>query len=362
MSTVFDPVTVGGLTLKNRIVMSPMTRSRAYAPGALPTPSMATYYGQRASAGLIITEGTQPSVVGQGYPNTPGLHSDDQVAAWKLVTDAVHTGGGVIFAQLMHTGRIGHPSLLPAGMTPVGPSPVAPAGEALTPEGHKPYVVPETLTEEQIAATADDFATAARNALAAGFDGVEIHGANGYLLHQFLSTNANLRTDRWGGSTENRVRFPLLVVDAVAAAVGAGRVGLRLSPNNPLNDIREDEYPATYRALVDGLSGKGLAYLHIMEVGDRVFTKDLRARFGGTLILNPATPGGVTGLNELALVEDGTADLLAFGAMFLANPDLPRRLAGGGPFNAPDRATFYGGDDHGYTDYPQLEPTGSLTK
>jgi N-ethylmaleimide reductase len=355
MSTVFDPIAVGGVELKNRIVMSPMTRSRAYGPGATPTPSMAEYYGQRADAGLIITEGTQPSVIGQGYPNTPGLHSDEQVTAWRTVTDAVHANGGVIFAQLMHTGRVGHPSLLPAGMVPVGPSAVAPAGEVFTLDGMQPYVVPDELDEKQITQTVLDFAQAARNAIAAGFDGVEVHGANGYLLHQFLSTNANLRTDRWGGSVANRIRLTLRVVDAVAAAIGADRVGLRISPANPLNDIHEDDYHDTYRALVDGLASKNLAYLHVMEVGDRDFTNELRRRFGGTFILNPATPGSITGPGEIGLVEDGTADLVAFGAAFLANPDLPRRLAEGAPLNTPDRATFYGGDERGYTDYPALD-------
>jgi len=355
MTTIFDPITVGGMELKNRIVMSPMTRSRAYGPGASPTPSMAEYYGQRAGAGLIITEGTQPSVVGQGYPNTPGLHSDEQVEAWRAVTDSVHANGGAIFAQLMHTGRIGHPSLLPSGMVPVGPSPVAPAGEVFTLDGMQSYVVPEELTEEQLAETVHDFAAAARNAVAAGFDGVEVHGANGYLLHQFLSTNANLRTDRWGGSIEGRIRFPVRVVDAVAAAIGAERVGLRVSPANPLNDIREDDYQHTYLALADALAHKGLAYLHVLETGDRDFTDELRCRFGRTFILNPATPGGFTGPSETGLVEDGTADMLAFGTAFLANPDLPQRLAAGAPLNAPDRATFYGGDDRGYTDYPALD-------
>jgi N-ethylmaleimide reductase len=355
MTTAFDPITVGATELRNRIVMSPMTRSRAYGPGASPTPSMAEYYAQRASAGLIITEGTQPSVIGQGYPNTPGLHAAEQVQAWKAVTDAVHANGGVIFAQLMHTGRIGHPSLLPAGMVPVGPSPVTPAGEVFTLDGPKPYVTPRELTEEQITETVHDFAAAARNAIAAGFDGVEVHGANGYLLHQFLSTNANVRDDRWGGSVANRIRLIVRVVDAVAAAIGSERVGLRISPNNPLNDIREDDYRDTYLALVDALAPRGLAYLHLLETGDRDFTHELRRRFGGTFVLNPATPGEITGPGELGLVADGTADLLAFGAAFLANPDLPRRLATGAPLNAHDRATFYGGDDRGYTDYPALD-------
>jgi N-ethylmaleimide reductase len=362
MSTAFIPLTVGRRELKNRIVMSPMTRSRAYGEGASPTPLMAEYYAQRAGAGLIVTEGTQPSVIGQGYPNTPGLHSDGQVAAWKVVTDAVHAKDGVIFAQLMHTGRIGHPSLLPAGMNPVGPSAVTPAGQVFTLDGLKPYVPPHALTDTEIAATVQDFAAAARNAVAAGFDGVEVHGANGYLLHQFLSTNANLREDRWGGSVEGRIRLTLAVVDAVAAAIGPDRVGLRISPANPLNDIREDDYRETYRALVDALSPKGLAYLHVLETGDREFTNELHARFDGVFILNPATPGGFTGHDDLHLVDDGTADLLAFGAAFLANPDLPQRLATGSALNDPDRATFYGGDEHGYTDYPTLDDVAASAR
>ncbi|OUS79706.1 alkene reductase [Rhodococcus sp. NCIMB 12038] len=357
MSTAFDPIDLAGTRLANRIAMAPMTRSRAYGPGASPTPAMATYYAQRASAGLIVTEGTQPSAVGQGYPSTPGLHTDEQIAAWRPVTDAVHAAGGVIFAQLMHTGRIGHPSLLPDGLTPVGPSPVAAEGQVFTLDGMQDFVTPKELTEAEIDETISDFAQAARNAIDAGFDGVEVHGANGYLLHQFLSTKANQRTDRWGQSIEGRIRFPLAVVRAVADAIGADRVGLRISPANPLNDIVEDGFRDTYAALVDVIEPIGLAYLHVMELGetaDRELTLDLRKRFSGTFILNPSTPDAVTHLDELALVEDGTADMIAYGALFLANPDLPARLAAGGPFNTPDRATFYGGDENGYTDYPTL--------
>ena len=357
MSTAFDPIDLAGKRLTNRIAMAPMTRSRAYGPGASPTPAMATYYAQRATAGLVVTEGIQPSVVGQGYPNTPGLHSNEQVAAWRQVTDAVHQEGGVIFAQLMHTGRIGHPSLLPDGLTPVGPSPVAAAGQVFTLEGMKDFVTPKELIEAEIAQTINDFAQGARNAIASGFDGVELHGANGYLLHQFLSTNANQRTDDWGQSIEGRIRFPLDVVRAVVDAVGADRVGLRVSPANRLNDIVEDGYPDTYRALVDAIEPIGLAYLHVMELGDaadRELTLDLRKRFSGTFILNPSTPDAITNIDELTVVEDGTADMISFGALFLANPDLPARLAAGGPFNMPDRATYYGGDERGYTDYPTL--------
>lgn len=354
MTTAFDPITLAGRRLDHRIALSPMTRSRAYGPAQSPTAEMATYYAQRAHGGLLITEGIQPSVVGQGYPNTPGLHDEGQVRAWRPVTDAVHARGGAIFAQLMHTGRIGHPSLLPGDLAPVGPSPVAAAGQGFTPEGVADFVTPVELTEPDIAATVADFAAAARNAVGAGFDGVELHGANGYLLHQFLSTNANRRTDRWGGSVANRIRLVTDVTRAVADAIGPERVGLRISPGVPLNDITEDDPDRTYPALLDAVNPLGLAYLHLLEGPVANLTPALRAQFAGPLILNPATPGRPTGPDELRLIEDGTADLLSYGALFLANPDLPARLAAGGPFNAPDRATFYGGDERGYTDYPAL--------
>ncbi|MFI0743320.1 alkene reductase [Streptomyces sp. NPDC021100] len=354
MTTAFEPYDLGGIRLANRVVMAPMTRSRAYGEGAAPTELMAKYYAQRATAGLIITEGTQPSVVGQGYPDTPGLHSQRQVAAWRAVTDAVHREGGVIFAQLMHTGRIGHPSLLPDGMIPVGPSPVAAKGQVFTHEGPKDMVVPEELTEADIRQTITDFADAARNAVAAGFDGVEIHGANGYLIHQFLAPNANRRTDAWGGDAEGRIRFAVEVATAVADAIGGHRTGIRLSPGKPYNDIAEENPEETYGMLVSRLAPLGLAYLHLMEGPDRDLTLRLRKDWPATFILNPFTHPQPTGPEALALTEDGTADLVSFGAMFLANPDLPRRLRQAGPFNTPDPATFYGGDESGYTDYPAL--------
>ncbi|MEU5644122.1 alkene reductase [Streptomyces milbemycinicus] len=355
MATAFDPYDLGGKPLANRIVMAPMTRSRAYGPGATPTDLMATYYAQRAGAGLIVTEGTQPSVVGQGYPDTPGLHSAEQVEAWRKVTDAVHDEGGVIFAQLMHTGRIGHPSLLPDDQLPVGPSAVAPQGQVFTHEGPKDFVTPKELTEAEIAQTIDDFATAARNAVAAGFDGVEIHGANGYLVHQFLAPNSNRRTDAWGGSVDGRIRFAVEVATAVAQAIGGEKVGFRISPGNPYNDIAEDDLQETYGALVARLAPLGLAYLHQMEApGVRDLVLRLRKEWPGTFILNPFTGTDPTGPDELGLVEDGIADLIAYGALYLANPDLPARLAAGGPFNTPDHTTSFGGDHRGYTDYPAL--------
>ncbi|MEV4109891.1 alkene reductase [Nonomuraea sp. NPDC049695] len=354
MPTAFDSFELGGKRLANRIAMAPMTRSRAYAPGAAPTELMATYYAQRADAGLIVTEGTQPSVVGQGYPDTPGLHSAEQVAAWRKVTDAVHREGGVIFAQLMHTGRIGHPSLLPDGLHPVAPSAVAAKGQIYTRQGPQDFVTPRELTEAEILQTIDDFAAAARNAVAAGFDGVELHGANGYLIQQFLAPNSNRRTDAWGGSVDGRIRFAVKVATEVVKAIGGRRVGLRISPGNPYNDIAEDDIEETYGTLVTRLAPLGLAYLHLVENPDRDLTRRLRKEWPGAFILNPFTHPAPTGPDALELVEDGTADMITFGALFLANPDLPARLATDGPYNTPDPAAFFGGDHRGYTDYPTL--------
>lgn len=355
MSTAFEPYGLGSTTLANRIVMAPMTRSRAYGPGNSPTDLTATYYAQRASAGLIVTEGIQPSAIGQGYPDTPGLHSDEQIAAWRVVTDAVHARGGVIFAQLMHVGRLSDPALLD-GQLPVAASAVAAEGTIYTHEGPKPFPVPLEMDEEAIQQTINDFAQAARNAIDAGFDGVELHGANGYLIHQFLSTSANQRSDAWGGTPQNHARFGLEVARAAVDAIGADRVGFRISPGNPLHDIGEDHIEETYAALVSGLADLGLVYVHMMEVpGMRPFTEALRAQWPGTLILNPGTHPRPTGLEDLPLLDDGIADLLAFGTLFISNPDLPARLSQGGPFATPDRSLAFGGDARGYTDYPLLD-------
>lgn len=352
-STAFEPIELGGLVLPHRIAMSPMTRNRA--PGRVPNDLMAEYYAQRGGAALIITEGTQPSAVSQGYLDSPGMHDEEQIRGWRKVTDAVHEAGGRIFVQLMHSGRVGHPSFLPDGLRHQAPSPVRADSKIFTAEGLADMVEPQELDEAGIAATIADFAQAARNAIEAGFDGVEIHAANGYLLHQFLSSNVNLRTDRWGGSVENRIRLTVEVAKAVADAIGAGRVGVRISPGVTNNDIREDDPYELYPALIQALNPIGLAYLHIMEGPYRDLTLQLRKEFEGALILNPSTPEGFTSEEHLKLIEDGTADVITFGALFLANPDLPVRLANGGPFNTPDRATFYGGDARGYTDYPKLE-------
>jgi N-ethylmaleimide reductase len=356
VTTAFDPVDLAGTPLRNRIAMAPMTRSRA--PGRVPTELVAEYYAQRASAGLIVTEGIQPVPEGQGYPDTPGLHSAEQVAAWRRVTDAVHAAGGRIFAQLMHAGRIGHPAVLadlPGDLHPVAPSAVAAAGQVYTAEGPKDFPTPRELTGAEVRQVIEGFATAARNAVEAGFDGVELHGANGYLIHQFLAPGTNRRTDELGGTVEGRVRFAAEAVRAVAAAVGPERTALRISPGNTFNDIDEPDPLPAYTALVAELDPLDLAYLHVLEASPetRDVTTQLRKQYSGTLVLNPATEGP-TDHGALGLVEDGTADLLAFGTLFLANPDLPARLAAGGPYNEPDRATMYGGDHRGYTDYPTL--------
>ncbi|TXS14350.1 alkene reductase [Streptomyces sp. adm13(2018)] len=355
MTTAFDPVDLAGTRLANRIAMAPMTRSRADAATRTPTALVAEYYAQRASAGLIITEGTQPSAVGQGYPSTPGLHSAEQIAAWREVTDAVHERGGKIFVQLMHAGRISHPVVLGGGLHPVGPSAVAPQGQLFAGTGLIDFVAPRELTADEIRETVAGFAEAARNAVEAGFDGVEIHGANGYLIHQFLASGSNHRTDEWGGPVENRIRLAVEVVEAVAAAIGPERTGLRISPANPFNDIVETDTEELYPALVAAIEPVGIAYLHVTEPAPalRELTLTLRKGFSGTFILNPATEGP-TGADALTLIEDGTADLVAYGALFLANPDLPARLRAGGPYNTPDTATFFGGDHRGYTDYPVL--------
>ncbi|MET8139160.1 alkene reductase [Sphaerisporangium sp. NPDC005288] len=355
MTTAFDPIDLSGLKLANRLVMAPMTRNRAFGPGNSPTGSTVRYYTQRSTAGLIVTEGTQPSVVGQGYMNTPGLHSEQQVAAWRKVTDSVHAAGGTIFAQLMHSGRIGHPDLLPDGLVPVGPSAIAAEGQAFTPEGLKDFVTPRPLTSGEIRQTIADFAAAARNAIEAGFDGIELHGANGYLIHQFLAPGTNHRTDEWGGGVENRIRFAVETVRAVAAEIGASRTAIRLSPEVPFNGMaaaHPDPEP-TYRALLAELEPAGLAYLHLIE-HDRAFTATVRELFSGPLVLNVKSTGH-TPPEEIKVVEEGVADLVSFGGLFIANPDLPARLKAGGPFTTPDPAVYYGGDDTGYIDYPTLQ-------
>ena len=361
---LFAPLTLGTLVIPNRLFMAPMTRSRAV--GGLVTPLHAEYYTQRAGAGLIISESTQPNVVGQGYIQTPGIHSSEQVAAWKTVTDAVHGAGGRIFVQLTHCGRIGHPVLYPNGEFPLAPSAVASREQLFTGSEMIDHPVPREMTAADIVRTIEDFEAAAKHALDAGFDGVELHGANGYLLHQFLADNTNLRDDAYGGSFGNRIRFVIDVVDAVAAAIGPERTALKVSPANPFNGIVEQAPAAVYRTLMAELATRNLGYVHVSETGDRAITKVIRDAWPGTLVLNPhATPGAFPATPAAAVeaLASGDADAVSLATMWLANPDLDVRIKAGGPYNSADPATFYGGDHHGYIDYPTLNATspGSTT-
>jgi len=353
----FSPTTLGPRPLRNRLVMAPMTRSRA-GPGGVPNALMADYYGQRAGAGLIVTEGTSPSPNGLGYPRIPGLWSRDQVAGWRLVTDAVHARGGTIFAQLMHTGRVGHPLNLPPGGEVLAPSALAAPGEMYTDaKGLQPHPVPRAMTDAEVRAAIDEHVAAARNAIAAGFDGVELHGANGYLLEQFLSPNTNQRTDAWGGSLEKRLRFAVEVARAVAAAIGGERVGLRLSPYGANAGMTPyPEIDETYRALVPRLVATGIQYLHLVDHSamgapkvPEALKRELRRAWPRTFIL----AGGFDRAGAEAALREGRADLVALGRPFLANPDLVTRLERGLPLNAPDFATFYTPGPAGYTDYPK---------
>ncbi|MEV4461185.1 alkene reductase [Microbispora sp. NPDC049633] len=361
MSELLEPTTLGTLDLPNRLVMAPMTRNRAR--NGLVNALTVDYYGQRAGAGLVIAESTQPCVLGQGYIDTPGLHTPEQAAAWRLVTDEVHRRGGRIFVQLMHAGRMGHPYLYPGGDLPWAPSPIRCDSERLyTPTGLLDLPTPRQMTTADIAQVIEEFAVAARYAMDAGFDGVEVHGASGYLVHQFLSDNTNRRTDAYGGSVEGRIRFAVEVVQAVADVIGPARTGIRISPGITYNGIDESDPDSLYPELARALAPYGLAYLHVSENGTRALTKALRTEWPGALVLNPHPYGG----EEAATVDDGVealrsglADAIAFGRLWLANPDLHVRVAAGGPYNEADPATYYGGDHRGYTDYPAL-PVGAV--
>lgn len=353
---LFSPLALGSLDLPNRIVMAPLTRNRAGA-GNAPRELNKVYYAQRASAGLIVSEGSQIAPEGQGYPGTPGIHSPDQVAGWRAVTDAVHAKGGRIFLQLWHVGRVSHPDLLPDGILPIAPSAIRPAGDAFTYEGLKPFVTPRALETDELPGVVDQYATAARNARDAGFDGVEIHGANGYLLDQFLRDGSNRRTDAYGGSIEHRSRLLLEVTEAVCGVWdGGGRVGVRLSPVNTFNDMRDSDPDATFQYVAAALSGFALAYLHVVEtaIGDpnppRYDIQGVRKAFKGVYIAN----GGYDFARATQALATGAADLVAFGVPYIANPDLVERFRTGAPLNAANPATFYGGDAAGYTDYPAL--------
>ncbi|MCB1620429.1 MAG: alkene reductase [Thiothrix sp.] len=348
---LLSPTRLGPLSLSNHMVMAPLTRSRA-GKDDVPTALMAEYYVQRASAGLIITEASQISPQGKGYPRTPGNFSAEQVEGWKLVTDAVHAGGGRIFLQLWHVGRLSHSSIQPGGGLPVAPSPIAAEGTIFTETGLKELETPREISIEEIPGIVADYRRAAEHARLAGFDGVEIHGANGYLIDQFLRDGSNQRTDAYGGPVENRARFLKEVVEAVIPAIGADRVGVRLSPVFDGFSMSDSNPTETFGYIAGMLSGYGLAYLHGAQLGSAPFDyAGFKHRFGGTYIAN----GGYDAARAEAALRDGTADLVAFGSSFLANPDLVERFRRGAALNQPDPKTFYQGEERGYTDYPTLD-------
>jgi N-ethylmaleimide reductase len=351
MKSLWNPVKIGRLNLEHRLALAPMTRSRA-KPDGTPGDLAATYYAQRASLGLLISEGTQPSDDGQGYTTTPGIYTDAHVAGWRKVTDAVHKAGGHLFIQLMHAGRIAHPDNTPHHRQPVGPSAISAEQPMFTPTGIQTTPAPRALTTDEVKQTVKDFAHAARRAIEAGADGVEIHGANGYLIQQFLAPNANTRTDEYGGSIENRARFAIEVVQAVVKEIGADRTGLRLSPlGNSGGLIEGPEAPDLYRYLVSELNKLNLAYLHILHTGDEALLRDLKAAWSHPLLVN--RPGAKP--EDLSRdIEAGIADLVPVGQMGLANPDLVARLKSNAPLNAADRTTFFGGGEAGYIDYPAI--------
>lgn len=353
--TLFTPTRLGTLSLKNRIVMAPMTRSRA--TGNVPSALMEKYYAARAAAGLIITEGTSPSPDGLGYARIPGVFSDEQEEGWKGVSDAVHRAGGRIFVQLMHTGRVGHPANLPAGARILAPSAVAAPGEMWTDgAGLQPHPVPVAMGEVEIARAIAEYAAAAKRAIGAGFDGVELHAANGYLIDQFLNTASNQRTDRWGASIENRIRFAVEVAKASAAAIGADRIGMRISPYGVFNGMTPDAaMDAMYLRLIDELNALGLVYIHVVdhssmgapEVSPAMKAK-IRAAFKGKYILS----GGYDVARANADLDAQRGDLVAFGRPFISNPDLVQKQRSGAALVPPDSATFYTPGERGYTDYP----------
>ncbi|MBF6650062.1 alkene reductase [Methylobacter sp. BlB1] len=355
--TVLFPVKLGPYELPNRLAMAPLTRCRASTDG-IPNELMAEYYRQRASAGLIISEATPVSQQGKGYPFTPGIYNDAQIQGWQVITSAVHEKGGRIFLQLWHVGRISHPSLQPEGALPVAPSALKPAGQASTEQGPQDFVTPRALELAEIPGIVEQFRHGADCALKAGFDGVEIHGANGYLLDQFLRDGTNRRTDAYGGSIANRARLLFEVIEAATSVWGSDKVGLRLSPLQPFNDIRDSDPRATFSYVVEQLNRFNLAYLHITEMGKDApgaagpafDLEELRQLYRGIYMLN----AGYTAETATAAIAEGRADLIAFGKLFIANPDLPERFAKNAPLNEPDFDTFYQGGAHGYTDYPAL--------
>lgn len=353
---LFSPVTLGSISLKNRIVMAPLTRNRA-GEGAVPQAMNVTYYEQRASAGLIVTEATPISPMAHGYPALPGIYTDAQVAGWKKITEAVHAKGGKVVIQLWHVGRISHPSLLPNNALPVAPSAIKPAGKAFTYEGLVDYVTPRALEVSELSAIVQDYVHATKCAIAAGFDGVEIHAANGYLLDQFLRDGTNQRTDQYGGSNENRARLLMEVTRAVVDVIGADKVGVRLSPVNPFNDMKDSQPQAIFNYVADALNQFGLAYLHAVEGGihgggesDPFDFVAFRKLFKGAYMANLSYDKA----RGNAAVQSGHADVIAYGVPFIANPDLVERFKQDAPLNEADSNTFYGGTEKGYIDYPAL--------
>jgi N-ethylmaleimide reductase len=354
MPTLFDPLRVGEIELRNRIVMAPMTRSRADDAGVQPA-YVAEYYRQRATAGLIITEATNVSPWAKGYVRTPGVYTPEQVESWRPVVGAVHALGGKMFMQIFHTGRIALPDFLPGGARPFAPSAVRAKGRNYTDEGMKEFVTPRELTREEIGQTVRDFATAAANAVSAGFDGVELHAASGYLVQQFLSTNANLRADEYGGPIENRARFLFEVLDAMIEAVGAARVGVKFSPRMPFNDIEELDAEELYTHVLKKLNGRGLAYIHVGDFTGEGWHEKLRPVYDGVYFAG----AGLTKEAGEGLLERGLADAVVYGTKFIANPDLPERFRRGAALSEPDQATFYTPGERGYTDYPTLGQTAA---
>lgn len=356
MPDLFDDLTVASWTLKNRLVMAPLTRNRADENG-VPGDLAVEYYAQRASAGLIITEGSQPSAVGQGYPFTPGVHTPEQIAGWRRVADAVHEKGGRIVVQLMHAGRVAHPDNK-QGLESIAPSALAAPNEMFTVAGMKPHPAPRALELGEIPGVVEDYVHAARSAVEAGLDGVEVHAANGYLIHQFLAPGANQRDDEYGGSPANRARFAIEVTRAVAEEIGPERVGIRISPAHNIQGATEEDpadVQSTYATLIEAIAPLGLAYLSILADPRLDLVQRLRKDFGGKVIANDGFGTVTTRESAQAILDDDLADAVAVGRLFLANPDLPRRWATGAELNEPNPATFYGGGAEGYTDYPFLE-------